>query len=59
MALSAANVCLYGVVHATVLALGYSPALGFIHNGNQHSFVYDIANLYKIQVTLPLAFFAA
>ncbi|WP_078891871.1 type I-E CRISPR-associated endonuclease Cas1e [Streptomyces sp. NRRL S-350] len=55
-ALSAANTCLYGIVHAAVLALGCSPALGFVHNGNQQAFVYDIADLYKAELTIPLAF---
>lgn len=56
LALSAANTCLYGIVHAAVIALGCSPALGYIHNGNQQAFVYDIADLYKAQLTIPLAF---
>jgi CRISPR-associated protein Cas1 len=56
LALSAASACLYGVTHATLLALGCSPALGFIHTGTQHAFVYDIADLYKARVTVPLAF---
>ncbi|MFJ9026026.1 type I-E CRISPR-associated endonuclease Cas1e [Streptomyces sp. NPDC102259] len=56
LALSAANTCLYGIVHATLLALGLSPALGFVHAGTQHAFVYDIADLYKAETTLPLAF---
>nr|AIZ06568.1 Cas1 protein I-E [Salinispora arenicola] len=56
LALSAASACLYGVVHAVILALGCSPALGFVHNGTQHAFVYDIADLYKAKVTVPLAF---
>ncbi len=56
LALSAANTCLYGIVHAAVLALGCSPALGFIHSGNQQAFVYDIADLYKAELTIPLAF---
>lgn len=55
-ALSAANACMYGVVHAAVLALGCSPALGFIHSGTQMAFVYDIADLYKARITIPLAF---
>jgi CRISPR-associated protein Cas1 len=59
LALSAANVCLYGVVHAAVLALGCSPALGFIHTGAQHSFIYDIADLYKAELTIPTAFAVA
>lgn len=56
LALSAANTCLYGIVHAALLALGLSPALGYVHTGTQHAFVYDIADLYKAVVTLPLAF---
>jgi CRISPR-associated protein Cas1 len=55
-ALSAANTCLYGVVHAAIAALGCSPALGFVHSGTQHAFVYDIADLYKAKTTIPLAF---
>ena len=37
---------------------GYSPALGFIHTGKQLSFVYDIADLYKAEITIPVAFWA-
>lgn len=55
-ALSCANSCLYGVCHAAILSTGYSPALGFIHTGKQLSFVYDIADLYKCDLTVPLAF---
>jgi CRISPR-associated protein Cas1 len=55
-ALSAANTALYGVCHAAILGLGCSPALGFIHSGKQHAFVYDIADLYKAKHTIPLAF---
>src|SRR5882757_5948353 len=47
---------MYGIVHAALLALGCSPALGFVHSGTQHAFVYDIADLYKAQTTLPVAF---
>lgn len=55
-ALSAGNACLYGVCHAAVLSMGFSPALGFIHTGKQLSFVYDLADLYKLETTVPLAF---
>lgn len=55
-ALSAAHVCLYGVVHSVIAALGCSPALGFVHDGHERSFVYDIADLYKAEVTIPIAF---
>jgi CRISPR-associated protein Cas1 len=55
-ALSAANSCLYGVCHAAIVSAGYSPALGFIHTGKMLSFVYDIADLYKADITVPIAF---
>ena len=55
-ALSAANALLNGLCHAAILAGGYSPALGFIHTGKQLSFVYDIADLYKTEITIPAAF---
>lgn len=55
-ALSAANSCLYGICHAAIVSAGYSPALGFIHTGKMLSFVYDIADLYKTELVLPIAF---
>ena len=55
-ALSSANSCLYGVCQAAIVSAGYSPALGFIHTGKMLSFVYDIADLYKADLTIPLAF---
>lgn len=58
-ALSAANACLYGICHAAILAAGFSPAIGFIHTGKQLSFVYDISDLYKTNITIPIAFKAA
>ena len=58
-ALSAANSCLYGLCHAAILATGYSPAVGFIHTGKDRSFVFDVADLYKGDLTIPVAFDAA
>lgn len=55
-ALSAGNACLYGLCNAAIISLGYSPGLGFIHTGKMLSFVYDIADLYKMQTTIPAAF---
>ena len=54
--LSAGNACLYGIAHAVICALGCSPGLGFVHVGHELSFVYDIADLYKAEVTIPVAF---
>lgn len=55
-ALSTANACLNGLCHAAIVSAGYSPGLGFIHTGKQLSFVWDIADLYKTEITVPLAF---
>lgn len=54
--LSAATSCLYGITEAAVLAAGYAPAVGFIHTGKPLSFVYDIADLYKFDSVVPIAF---
>jgi CRISPR-associated protein Cas1 len=55
-ALSAGNSCLYGICQAGIQAVGLSPALGFIHTGKMLSFVYDVADLYKTRVSIPIAF---
>lgn len=54
--LSAATACLYGITEAAVLAAGYAPAVGFIHTGKPLSFVYDVADIYKFETVVPLAF---
>ena len=54
--LSAATACLYGVTEAAVLAAGYAPAIGFIHSGKPLAFVYDIADLFKFETVVPVAF---
>jgi CRISPR-associated protein Cas1 len=54
--LSAGHSCLYGVCHAAIVGIGASPALGFVHTGGATSFVLDIADLYKADYTIPLAF---
>ena len=55
-ALSAGHVCLYGLAHAVIAAMGCVPGLGFVHVGHEKSFVYDVADLYKAEVTIPIAF---
>jgi CRISPR-associated protein Cas1 len=55
-ALSAANALLNGICHAAIVSGGFSPGLGFIHTGKQLSFVYDVADLYKTEITIPVAF---
>jgi len=54
--LSAATAALYGVTEAAVLAAGYAPAIGFVHTGKPLSFVYDIADLFKFETVVPVAF---
>ena len=51
-----ANSCLYGVCQAAIVSIGMSSGLGFVHHGHQRSFVFDIADLYKASVSLPIAF---
>lgn len=55
-ALSAGHACLYGSAHAVIVAMGCSAGLGFVHIGHENSFVYDIADLYKAETTIPIAF---
>jgi CRISPR-associated protein Cas1 len=54
--LSSATAALYGVTEAATLAAGYAPAIGFIHTGKPLSFVYDIADIYKFETVVPVAF---
>jgi CRISP-associated protein Cas1 len=54
--LSAATACLYGVTEAAILAAGYAPAVGFIHTGKPQSFVYDVADIFKFDTVVPVAF---
>jgi CRISP-associated protein Cas1 len=54
--LSQATSCLYGLCEAAVLAAGYAPAMGFLHTGKAQSFVYDVADLFKFETVVPVAF---
>jgi CRISPR-associated protein Cas1 len=55
-ALSSAASCLYAVCHAAIVSAGYSTALGFVHTGKLLSFVYDVADLYRMDIAAPVAF---
>ncbi|AGJ59581.1 type I-E CRISPR-associated endonuclease Cas1e [Streptomyces sp. NPDC020196] len=55
-AITAAAQCMYGIAHAVVASLGCSPGLGFVHSGHELSFVLDVADLYKTEIGIPLAF---
>ena len=54
--LSQATACLYGLAEAAILAAGYAPAIGFLHTGKPQSFVYDVADVYKFETVVPIAF---
>ncbi len=54
--LSQATSCLYGLAEAAVLAAGYAPAIGFLHTGKPRSFVYDVADAFKFETVVPIAF---
>lgn len=54
--LSSATACIYGICEAAILAAGYAPAVGFIHTGKSQSFVYDIADIFKFETVVPVAF---
>lgn len=54
--LTSANAALYGVLCSAVHSMGYSPHVGFIHSGSPLPFVYDLADLYKEELCIDLAF---
>lgn len=54
--LSSATACLYGLCEAAILAAGYAPAIGFLHTGKPLSFVYDVADVFKFETVVPVAF---
>ena len=54
--LSQATACLYGLTEAAILAAGYAPAIGFLHTGKPQSFVYDVADVFKFETVVPIAF---
>lgn len=54
--LTASNAALYGILCSITHSLGYSPHLGFIHSGSPLPFIYDLADLYKAELCIDLAF---
>ncbi len=54
--LTSTNAALYGILCSCVHSLGYSPHLGFIHSGSPLPFIYDLADLYKAELCIDLAF---
>lgn len=55
-ALTEGAAALYGIAHAVIVGLGFIPSLGIIHTGTDRSFVYDVADLYKAEISIPAAF---
>ncbi len=55
-ALTAAHQALYGLSYSVIMAMGASAGLGFVHTGHDLSFVYDFADLYKAETSIPVAF---
>lgn len=54
--LTASNAALYGILCSAAHSMGYSPHIGFIHSGSPLPFIYDLADLYKEQLCIDLAF---
>ncbi|MFW6695491.1 type I-E CRISPR-associated endonuclease Cas1e [Streptomyces sp. MAR4 CNX-425] len=55
-AVTAAGQCMYGIAQSVVAVLGCVPGLGFVHSGHELSFALDIADLYKTEIGIPVAF---
>ena len=56
--LTSANSALFGILLSSIYVLGYSPHIGFVHSGSPLPFVYDMADLYKEELCIDLAFSA-
>lgn len=54
--LTSTNAALYGILCSATHSLGYSPHIGFIHSGSPLPFIYDMADLYKADLCIDLAF---
>lgn len=54
--LTSTNAALYGILCSAVHSMGYSPHIGFIHSGSPLPFVYDLADLYKAELCIDMAF---
>ncbi|MDP9805887.1 CRISPR-associated protein Cas1 [Trueperella bonasi] len=55
-ALTEGSAALYGIAHAVIVGIGFIPSLGIIHSGTDRAFVYDVADLYKAEISIPAAF---
>ncbi|CAB5035994.1 MAG: type I-E CRISPR-associated endonuclease Cas1 [Actinobacteria bacterium] len=59
IALNIGNSILYGLAASVTAALSLNPALGFIHEGHSAALLFDLADVYKCEVTIPAAFSVA
>lgn len=50
------NAFLYGLVTSTIISMGYSPYIGFIHKGSPLPLTYNLADLYKENLCIDLVF---
>lgn len=55
--LTSANAALYGILTSAIYSMGFSPHIGFVHSGSPMPFVYDMADLYKEELCIDLAFY--
>jgi CRISP-associated protein Cas1 len=55
-ALSTANASLYALTAAVTCSMGFIPQLGFVHQAGTLPFIYDIADLYKLETSWEAAF---
>lgn len=58
-ALNLVHGTLYGCAASACAALGVNPALGIIHRGDQRSLLFDLADIYKPTLSMPIAFQAS
>lgn len=54
--LNVANRWLYALCLSAITTMGYIPSLGFVHVDGKIPFVYDIADLYKEEITISTCF---
>jgi CRISPR-associated protein Cas1 len=54
--LTACNAMLYGLATAVCSTLSLNPALGVIHEGNSRSFLFDLADIYKMETSFAVSF---
>lgn len=55
-AINHASTFVEAAADVAVAAVGALPPLGFVHEDSSNAFTLDVADLYRVEVTLPLAF---